>query len=70
MQWSDFALQMVYLGLTFASFGAVFLVLLGYFSGGIGSWLSRKHHFAAKIRWLTGSILILLGLRLAFMDRK
>jgi len=64
------SIQMVCLGLIFALFGVIFLVLLGYFSGGIGSWLSRKHDFTAKIRWFTGSILILLGLRLAFIDRK
>ena len=64
------SIQMVYLGLTFAFFGIVFLVLLGYFSGGIGSWLSRRRHYADKIRWFTGSILIALGLRLAFMERR
>lgn len=69
-KYGNASIQMVYLGLTFALFGVVFLVLLGYFSGGIGSWLSRKHNFAYKIRWFTGSILILLGLRLAFIDRK
>jgi len=64
------SIQMVYLGLTFALFGIVFLVLLGYFSGGMGSWLSNKQNYAEKIRWFTGSILIALGLRLAFMERK
>ena len=64
------SIQMVYLGLTFALFGIVFLVLLGYFSGGIGSWLSNKQNYAEKIRWFTGSILIALGLRLVFMERK
>ncbi len=64
------SIQMVFLGLTFALCGVVFLVLLGYFSGGIGSWLSRKHNFAQKVRWFTGSILIALGLRLAFMQRR
>jgi threonine/homoserine/homoserine lactone efflux protein len=62
--------QMVYLGITFAFFGVIFLALLGYFSGGIGAWLSRRQNFADRIRWFTGSILIALGLRLAFMDRK
>jgi len=61
---------MVFLGLTFALFGIGFLVLLGYFSGGIGSWLSRKKILANKIRWFTGSILIALGLRLVFIERK
>ncbi len=64
------SVQMVCLGLTFALFGVVFLVLLGYFSGGIGSWLSRKHNLAEKLRWFTGGVLILLGLRLAFIERR
>lgn len=64
------AFQMVCLGLTFAFFGVVFLVLLGYFAGGIGSWLFRKQLFADKIRWFTGCILIALGLRLAFLERR
>lgn len=63
-------IQMVYLGLMFALFGIVFLVLLGYFSGGIGSWLSSRQNIAEKIRWFTGSVLIALGLRLAFMERR
>jgi threonine/homoserine/homoserine lactone efflux protein len=62
--------QMVFLGLIFALFGICFLALLGYFSGGIGSWLSRKKILADKIRWFTGSILIALGLRLVFIERK
>jgi threonine/homoserine/homoserine lactone efflux protein len=64
------SIQMVYLGLMFALFGIVFLVLLGYFSGGIGLWFSNKQNFAEKIRWFTGSVLIALGLRLAFMERR
>jgi uncharacterized membrane protein YfcA len=59
MEWSNFAL-----------FGIVFLVILGYFSGSIGSWLSKKQSFTQKIRWFTGSILIALGLRLAFLERR
>lgn len=62
--------QMVCLGFTFALFGIVFLVLLGYFSGGIGSWLSRKHAVLNKLHWFTGSILVALGLRLAFLERR
>ena len=64
------SVQMAYLGLTFALFGIIFLVFLGYFSGGIGLWLSNKQNFAEKIRWFTGSVLIALGLRLAFMERR
>jgi threonine/homoserine/homoserine lactone efflux protein len=63
-------LQMIFLGLSFASFGIVFLMLLGYFSGNVGTWLSRRHSVANKVRRLTGSILIALGLRLAFIEQK
>ena len=64
------SIQMVYLGLMFALFGIAFLVLLGYFSGGVGLWFSNKQNFAKKLRWFTGSVLIALGLRLAFMERR
>ena len=64
------SIQMMYLGLMFALFGIVFLVLLGYFSGGIGLWFSNKQNLAEKIHWFTGSVLIALGLRLAFMERR
>jgi threonine/homoserine/homoserine lactone efflux protein len=64
------SVQMALLGLTFALFGIVFLVLLGYFAGRIGSWLSNHQKCTQKIRWFTGSILIALGLRLAFMQRR
>ena len=64
------SIQMVYLGLMFALFGIVFLILLGYFSGGVGLWFSNKQNFAEKLRWFTGSVLIALGLRLAFMERR
>ena len=53
-----------------ASEGVIFLVLLGYFSGGIGSWLARKRFFTNNIKWFTGSILIALGIRLAFIERR
>ena len=64
------SIQMMYLGLMFALFGIVFLILLGYFSGGVGLWFSNKQNFAEKLRWFTGSVLIALGLRLAFMERR
>lgn len=64
------ALQMLYLGLTFAFFCVIFLLFLGYFSGSLGLWLSRNQFLASKIRFITGSILIALGLRLAFIDRR
>ena len=61
---------MLALGLIFALCGVVFLSVVGYFSGGIGHWLSRRPQIAHKLRWLTGAIFIGLGLRLAFAQRQ
>jgi threonine/homoserine/homoserine lactone efflux protein len=69
-QYGNASVQMVCLGLIFALLGVIFLVLLGYFSGTIGSWISRRRQLTRKIRWFTGGVLILLGLRLAFVDRR
>ncbi|NLC71421.1 MAG: LysE family translocator [Desulfuromonadaceae bacterium] len=61
------SVQMLCLGLTYALFCIIFLVFVGYFSGRIGSWLSRKGRLEGKIRCLSGSVFIVLGLRLIFM---
>jgi threonine/homoserine/homoserine lactone efflux protein len=63
-------LQMFTLGIIFALFGIAFLSVVGYFSGGIGRWLSSKPRFARRLHWLTGAIFIGLGLRLAFVKHK
>ena len=62
--------QMLLLGIMFAACGFLFLSTLGYFSGRIGSWLFSRPGLAEKIRWLTGGVLLGLGLRLAFVRRK
>ena len=63
------AMQMLILGGFFALFGVIFLVALGYFSGRVGQWLSSKRQLYRKINVLTGSVLIGLGLRLAFIEK-
>src|SRR5512147_2212599 len=67
---SSIALPMVTLGLTFAAFGLCFLVLVGYFAGAIGRWLTRRPQYTNFLRWLTGGVLIGLGVRLAFTERR
>ncbi len=64
------AVQMMMLGLLFAGFGLVFLVTVGYFSGAIGHWLSTRESVSKRIHWLTGSILVALGLRLVFIEHR
>jgi len=60
-------IQLVLLGLIFATFGFIFLSALGYFSGKIGQYLIAKNSlFAKRLQIISGYILIALGIRLAF----
>ena len=61
--------QMVILGLTFACFGLCFLLVVGYFSGSIGNWLTYRPRYAQILQRVTGGILVGLGVRLAFTER-
>ena len=54
------AFGLIFALLTLAIFGA-----LALFSGTLGSWLRSRPRFAGGLGWLTGGVLILLGLRLA-----
>jgi len=63
-------LQLLALGLTFALLTLVIFCVLALFSGTVGSWLKRRPKFARGLGWLTGSVLIWLGLRLALQDRR
>jgi threonine/homoserine/homoserine lactone efflux protein len=67
---SQVTLQMVFLGLTFAAFGLCFLLVVGYSSGTLGGWLTRRPHYAQFFQRLAGGILIGLGIRLAFTEHR
>lgn len=67
---SQMTLQLVILGLTFAFLGLLFLIVVGYSSGTIGSWITRRPHFAQFLGRLSGGILVALGLRLALTERQ
>ena len=67
---SHVTLQMVILGLTFAGFGLCFLLAVGYSSGAIGGWLTRRPYYAQFFQRLAGGILIGLGIRLALTERQ
>jgi threonine/homoserine/homoserine lactone efflux protein len=58
------------LGLTFALLRWMIFSVLGYFSGSLGNWLASRPKLAYGLRWLTGGVLIALGLRLALPDRR
>jgi threonine/homoserine/homoserine lactone efflux protein len=62
-------LQLILLGLTFACFGLCFLLVIGYSSGSIGSWLTGRPQRAQYLQRLAGITLIGLGVRLALEER-
>ena len=66
---SHVAWQMVLLGLMFAGFGLCFLLLVGYFSGSIGTWLTYRPRYTQFFQRLAGGILIGLGIRLALTEK-
>ena len=67
---SQVTLQLIILGLTFAFVGLCFLLAVGYSSGTIGSWITRRPQYAGLLGRVSGSILIGLGVRLAFTERQ
>ena len=42
----------------------IFHMVLGLFAGGIGAWLEGRKQAAGKIRTGSGTVLVLLGLRM------
>jgi threonine/homoserine/homoserine lactone efflux protein len=66
---SHIALQIVFLGLTFAVMGLCFLLVVGYSSGAFGGWLMRRPHLPQYLQRLAGGILISLGISLTFTER-
>ncbi len=64
------ALQLLALGLVFALLTLAIFGALALFSGSIGSWLRTRPKLVGGLGWLTGGVLISLGLRLALQDRR
>ena len=42
---------------------------LAYFSGVVGRWIQTRQAIVSRIRWVTGSIFIGLGLRAALPEK-
>ncbi len=62
--------QFLLLGSVFAFCGLLFLCALGYFSGSIGQYINRNPAMARWVNRISGTILLLLGVRLAFLRQK
>lgn len=62
--------QLLALGLAFALITWVIFCTIACFSGALGGWLRRRPRVANGLSWLTGGVLIGLGLRLAWPERR
>lgn len=62
--------QLLVIGTLFTVMCGLVYSTYGFFSGAIGERLSTAPRFAVLMKWLTGSVLIGLGVRLALPDRK
>jgi len=62
-------LQMLLLGFLFMLQAVIIFCLIGYFSGGIGSYLLARPRFAKWFDFLTAGVFASLGIRLALAER-
>jgi threonine/homoserine/homoserine lactone efflux protein len=62
--------QMTAFGLTFTLICLCIYGGYAYLSGSLGEKLATQPRFASVLRWLTGSVLIGLGARLFFLERR
>ena len=63
-------LQLIVLGLTFAFFGLCFLLVIGYSSGTIATYITGRPQYAQFAQRVSGGILIGMGLRLALTEQE
>ena len=62
-------MQMLALGAIFMMLGILAYFPLAYFSGIIGTWIQTRKAVADKLRLMTGSIFIGLGIRIAMPEK-
>ena len=63
------ALQLVALGLTFALLSVLVFSAIALTAGALGDRLRKNPRFTLALQWLTGCVLVGLGVRLALSDR-
>jgi threonine/homoserine/homoserine lactone efflux protein len=64
------ALQIVVLGCLCNTSGTLVNIAVAYLAASAGRWLGTRGPFERIFRWLTASVFIGLGLRLALGERK
>lgn len=63
------AWQILILGIIFNTIGTSLLIVIANVAGSAGNWLRTRRGFSHIQRWVTGSILIALGIRVAWPER-
>jgi len=61
---------LILLGLTYTALALVVYGTVALFSGALGDRLAAAPRLSNALRWLTGSVLVGLGLRLALPERR
>jgi threonine/homoserine/homoserine lactone efflux protein len=61
--------QFVFLGITLSLIAMVWFCLIGYFAGAIGSIMKNNKYVQKVVKILSGSILIVLGVRLSIQEK-
>lgn len=61
--------QIFLLGGLLAFLAMIWFGIVGYFAGYFGLWLSGKENFRMIIKWISGTVLLGLGIRLAVAKR-
>lgn len=67
---ADPTIQMLLLGLIFTLLGISWLSCVGYFAGHAGRWMGQSKRALKLLRWVSGSVLVGLGVRLALPERR
>ncbi len=66
----DAARQMLLLGAIYMLLTLIIYGVIGYFAGGVGRWLRTRDAFASRLRWLTATSFVGLGVWTALPDRR
>jgi threonine/homoserine/homoserine lactone efflux protein len=64
------SLQLIVCGLTFTVLCLLIYGAIGYFSGQVGDRLTKQPTISLALKWLSGSVLVGLGIRMAWPERK
>jgi threonine/homoserine/homoserine lactone efflux protein len=67
---SDITFQLIFLGLLFNLNGTIINIIAAVTSGRLGKMIKTKLNNSSVFKWITASVFIGLGIRLALLERK